>query len=187
MGKHRPDAKIISSNKGWQAFRPQGDLFIKKAGALDLRHYNDKYAGVHGFLKRKRNGLVFNDGTKARFWGVNAYDILQMEEETVNFFVNQMAKYGVNLVRINGPLNPRHQKEFGPWDKKLLNRLHFLVSACKKKGIYVALALYNPGDYAVTGKMNLAGYDESKNIPPYGLLAANPDYRSRYKKWTRFL
>jgi len=188
QGKLKPDTKVIPS-KGSFVFRPQGDpLDRKNIAAFDLRKLNDSRTGIHGFLKVDEEGFVFEDGTRPRFWGVNVYDQLQMGNDSITAFVQQLAKFGVNLIRVKGTLcNPEKQK-FGVCDESLLDRLFFLLAECRKNGIYVALANYDPVDYQITAKDGYEGYSKKEpQVHPCGLLYINTKYRNTYKKWAKFL
>jgi hypothetical protein len=187
-GRHRPDATVVTDRQGWFPFQAQGDIFLTAPPVLDLRDLNEKQAGDRGHCRvDSRVGLALADGTPVRFWGVNAYRIMCLGPEEVNYFLERMAHAGVNLIRLRGPLNPSAQKTFGQWDKEILGRLHYFVAACRKQGIYVALSPYSPADHEMDRKQGFAGYDgvEAKN--PYGLLFANPDFRRKYEEWTSFL
>jgi hypothetical protein len=188
QGKIKPDTKIIPPKDSF-VFRPQGDAFDKKnTAAFDLRKLNDSKTGIHGFLKVDEKGFVFTDGTRPRFWGVNVYDSLKMDNNSIELFVKQLAKFGVNLVRVKGTLCNPETKQFGDLDEKLLDRLFFFLAACRQNGIYVALANYNPLDYIITPRDGYKGYTKKEtNVHPYGLLYINRKYRDVYKKWAKFL
>ena len=117
--------------------------FAKRGGtALDASYLLDAPAGKHGFAAASGEDIFFEDGTPARFWGINLVrqaifpDFVQTER-----IVNRIAQSGYNLIRFhqydeykdvdslyggNGPEKP---------DKKQLNKMHYLISEMKKKGI----------------------------------------------------
>lgn len=188
QGKLKPDTKIVPPKDAF-VFRPQGDeLDSKDIAAFDLRKLNDAKAGTHGFLKVDDKGFVFEDGTRVRFWGLNVYEQMMMDDDSVKIFIQQLAKFGVNLVRIKGPLCNPETKQFGECDEKLLDRLFFFLAECRNNGIYVALANYDPIDYVITAKDGYEGFNkEEKNVHPYGLLYINEKYQETYKNWAKFL
>jgi hypothetical protein len=188
-GRHRPGAVIESGREGWFPFQAQGDIFLtEEPPVLNLRHLNERQAGIRGHCRvNDRAGIVLADGSPARFWGVNAFQVMNMGREEVDYFVARMARSGVNLIRIRGPLGIPGDKVFGTWDKATLDRLHYLVGACRKQGVYVALSPYAPTDYEVDRKQGYLGYDTAADKAPYGLLFINPDFRSTYREWTSFL
>ena len=188
QGKLKPDTKIIPT-KGSFVFRPLGDsLSTKNVSAFDLRKLNDSKTGAHGFLKVDDKGFVFADGTRPRFWGVNVYDPIKMGDDSIEFFVKQLAKFGVNLIRIKGSLCNPDTKKFGVCDPELLDRLFFFLAECQKNGVYVVLANYNPSDYVITPSDGYEGYTKKEtHVHPCGLLYINEKYRRTYKKWAKFL
>lgn len=188
QGKLKPDTAIVPP-KGAFVFRPQGDeLDSKDTSAFDMRKLNAANTEAHGFLKVDKKGFVFEDGTRPRFWGVNVYEPMKMDDDAVRSYIQQLAKFGVNLIRIKGPLCNPETKQFGESDEKLLDRLFFFLSECRINGIYVALANYDPVNYVITAKDGYEGYNKKEtNVHPYGLLYINEKYRDNYKKWTKFL
>jgi hypothetical protein len=70
--------------------------------ALGMKEWLDKPAGRHGWLKVKGKDFVFEDGTPAKFWGVNqcCRGVCPPPEEAVKW-ADKWAKYGVNLVRMH--------------------------------------------------------------------------------------
>jgi len=183
-GKLKPDAKITTS-EGWFAFRPQKDSVKEDKNVLSLRYLNEKRSGSHGFCKVDSKGMVFEDGKRVRFWGINAYEPMKMDMDAVDAFVAQMADAGVNLIRIQGPLTNPDNKRFGSVDLQLLDKLFYFIKACKNNGVYVALALYSPDDYILNSKSGFDGY--KKPSAPYGMLYLNDKFRKIYKHWALFL
>ena len=184
-GSMKPDTKIIPP-KGWRAFRPGDDSGeSRKDNVISLRYLNEKRSGSHGFCKVTKKGLVFKDGTRVKFWGVNAYAPMKMDSSSVDAFTARMADAGVNLIRIDGPLTNFANEPLGTVDKDLFDKLCYFISACKDNGIYVALALYSPDYYLLDAKSGFAGY--TKPAHPYGMLYINEKFRNRYKKWASFL
>ena len=179
-GKLKPDTEIVPP-EGWSVFRPslKGDKDSKNI--LSLRYLNEKSSGSHGFCKVDKKGLVFQDGTMMRFWGVNAYAPMMMNKIAVDDFVSRMADFGVNLIRVNGPLGNR----FGVVNTHILNKLFYFIKACKQRGIYVALALYSPEYYMLYPASGYEGFNKPSH--PYGMLYLNKKFREQYKKWATFL
>lgn len=188
QGKLRPDT-IVKPPAGWFVFRPHQDPLARKNPAvLDLSKLNESKTGTHGFLKVDEKGMVFEDGTRPHFWGVNVYNPIMMDDDSVVYFVRQLAKFGVNLIRINGSLCNLEKKKFGPVDQDLFDRLCFFLATCRKEGVYVALANYDPADYIIKPNDGYAGYSASEaNKHPYALLYIDEKYRGVYKNWAKFL
>ena len=111
-------------------------------------------AGKHGFLQAKDSELVFEDGTKARFWGnlLNSAACFP-EHAEADKVARRLAKFGVNLVRLHqfdaqwATPNIFAFTKGAPMDctRKLdatsLDRLHYLVAALEREGIYVYVDL----------------------------------------------
>jgi hypothetical protein len=128
---------------------------------VDWSSLLDAPAGKHGFLKVNNGKEVFEDGTSAKFWGVNmTAEFCFLPKAKADSLANRYAKMGCNLVRFHhmeAPWSPRNL--FGSGDaattRKLnperMDQLDYLIAAFKKKGIYVYLDLlvqrqFRPGD-----------------------------------------
>ena len=186
QGKLKPDSKI-SPPKGYFAFMPNAvPAPPNETSPISLRSLNEKISGSHGFCSLDSKGLVFNDGTRPRFWGVDCYEPMTASKENVDTYAAKLASLGVNLVRVNGSLCSRETGEFGVCDKYLLDKLFYFIYACKSNGIYVALANYSPEDYVFAKDSGYDGYNES-GTHPYGLIYISSKYRRKYKSWARFL
>lgn len=115
---------------------------------------NEMPAGKHGFLTCKDGKMVFEDGTKAVFWGTNFNSAACFpSHEYSEMVAKRLAKFGLNMVRF-------HQMD-GDWstpnifqftrgkrlentrslDPESMDRLDYLIYALKKNGIYVYMDL----------------------------------------------
>lgn len=136
-------------------------------------------AGMHGFLKVKDGDFLFEDGTPARFWGVNctAGAVLGSEERGVQL-AERLARLGCNIVRLhhldswaNPIIDYDHPdgttQHLNPASMKLLDRF---VSEMKKRGVYVVLdpwvqRCFKPADdVADYGNLGTRG---NFNLHPY--------------------
>ena len=115
---------------------------------------NEVPAGKHGFLKAEGDKFVFEDGEKAKFWGVllNSSACFP-SHENADKVARRMAKFGINLVRLHqfdavwatpnifqfskGTLHNTTRK----LDPESLDRFDYLISALKKEGIYIYMDL----------------------------------------------
>jgi hypothetical protein len=136
---------------------------------VDLSHLNADHrpAGKHGFVRARGDGLVFEDGTPARFWGTNiaANTLFRTDRDAIERHAKRLAAFGFNLVRIH-----HHDSSWvrlnvlddGPTTQDLrddaLDALDAWIKALSDEGIYVWIDLhvarrFKPGD-------KIPGFDE---------------------------
>ncbi len=119
-------------------------------GALDISFLLDPPAGNKGFLKSEDGILKFEDGSRAKFWGVNlvAASAFPTAEQSKTI-AERLAKAGCNLVRLHHMDAPWHARpiiDYSRSDSQHLNtenldRLDHLVAELKARGIYIHLDL----------------------------------------------
>lgn len=133
----------------------------------DVSFLLDAPAGKNGFVRVQGGHLVKPDGTRLRLWGVHLTDwsrgsVLLPPKEDIPMWARTLARFGVNCVRLHfldldsprgiiaagGNAGGNDSRSFDP---QQLDRLDFLVSELKKRGIYVDLNLnvgrsYKSGD-----------------------------------------
>lgn len=155
-GKKAPEAPAAipagvkaapTDTAGWFAFNfPDNDLNLD---SIDLSGFLDAPAGKHGFVTAKPDGhFYFEDGKRARFFGTNIGGAsCAPPKEQAPVIAARLAKYGVSLLRLHafdsqwGPLiNPRAPNSVN-LDEAALDRMDFLISELKKRGIYVYMDL----------------------------------------------
>lgn len=113
---------------------------------------DEKPAGKHGFLRAVDEDFVFEDGTKARFWGVNMNAGANFPEHAhAEKIAKRLSSVGVNLVRTHqldaewacpnifeferGEQKPNTLS----FDKRSMDRLDYFLYCLKKEGIYIYL------------------------------------------------
>ncbi len=117
----------------------------------DLRFLGGAPAGRHGFVTARGESLVFEDGTPARFWGVNvvADAIFRTPDALIDAEAERLARLGFNLVRL-------HHHDSGSWvnpnviapagseilDPVAMRKLDRWIAKLKEQGIYVWLDLH---------------------------------------------
>src|SRR5215203_4455053 len=122
----------------WIPFNPDNDPF-KSEAAFDLRSLNEKVAGEHGFIAAKNGKFVFSANNQpVRFWAVNG--IGATEREAVRRSARMLAKRGVNMVRLHGPLF----NDLGNVDPAKINQAILIVEELKAEGIYTHFSIYFP-------------------------------------------
>lgn len=106
-------------------------------------------AGKHGFLQAKDGKFVFEDGTPAKFWGVNLVATSCFPDKAgADSVAARLAKMGCNLVRLHHMDAPwSNPNIFGntgstrSLSKESMQKLDYLIYALKKKGIYIFMDL----------------------------------------------
>jgi len=141
------DTSKINTKK-WFAFDPGKEDYSPTI--IDMSFLLDKPAGKHGYIKNKKGQLVFEDGTKIRFWGLNivaANAFISHEDSEI--MAKRLAKLGCNLVRFhhldaswaspnifnNNPKTTRKLSE------EQMEKLDYLIYQLIEQGIYIYMDL----------------------------------------------
>jgi len=110
----------------------------------------EKPAGKHGFLKVEGENFVFEDGTKAVFWGTNFNSGLNFPPfDFSEKIAKRLAKIGINLVRFHQmdaewatpnifqfTMGQRKGNTLS-FDPESMKRLDYLIYCLKNEGIYI--------------------------------------------------
>lgn len=182
-----------SDTTGWY-----DNLVDWQTSPVDLSFLNadDKPAGQHGFVQAKGDELVFQDGTKARFWGTNisAYALFMTKPDDVKIQAKRLAALGYNLVRIHhfdsswvspNIFGRKDVTDTQSIDPDAIAKLDWWIKCLKDEGIYVWLDLQDmrglkPGD-------NIEGYDEivkgRKSVGVKGYDYVNPSIQAAMKRF----
>ena len=142
---------------------------------LDSSDILEKPSGKHGFLNRTEgDNMFFEDGTEARFWGVNitassCYPTYEIAEESAK----RIAQSGFNLVRLHlidngyfwGPkaIGGRVIK------KDALDKLCYFIAQLKKNGVYMYIDL-------MSSAPNTSDLDDVFDIENMGNVARYESY-----------
>lgn len=182
-GKLRPGQVSGRADTGFFAWEPGIDPFAKDA-MLDLRSLNEARAGQSGFVRRDGAKLVLGSGRPVRFWGVNAGPgITGLDHASVTYLARRLAKTGVNLVRIHGPV---FTSDPATPDPRRLDDLFFLVSALRAQGIYSMLSFYFPL-WLDARAAKFPGFETGDNVHPFALLMFEPRLQAMWKTWAKAL
>ncbi|HJN14432.1 MAG TPA: glycosyl hydrolase family 5, partial [Armatimonadota bacterium] len=149
------------------AWTPDGMLWNQSP--VDLSFLNEKPAGEHGFVKADGDRLVFEDGTRVRFWGGNiaAYAIFADKDEIAEQ-AKRIAQLGYNLMRIHHHDSTRwvsptvidkEQDDSRQFDADAMDRLDWWVKCLKDEGVYVWLDLHVGREFKVGDGIDV-GFDE---------------------------
>jgi len=181
-GKLKPGEKAGLAMPGYFAWEPDADPLLDSC-PIDLRGLNERQAGQDGFVRRQGNGFVLGSGKPVRFWAVQGDVLMSMRPEMVDYWARRLAKYGVNLVRL-GMLDLFNDWKNGNTEAfaRKLDRLHYVVAALKREGIYVYLGhLWWHTSVKVSEKDGFPGYGNGRQA--LELLYFNPKGRQMYLKW----
>ncbi len=176
-GKLKPGEKYNRAPAGWFPFEPDADPFANSP--IDLRYLNEKNAGENGFIQAKGEEFVQEKtGKPIRFWAVNTGgESVNMDQASTEQFARGLAKAGVNMVRIHGPVWGR---DFRQPDKDHLDKLFYFIAALKKQGIYTGISIYFPLWLQLRQGSGFEGY-AGKN--PFALLYFSPEFQAFYRGW----
>ena len=117
---------------------------------VDWSSLLDAPAGKHGFVQAKGDDFFFENGKRAKFWGVNivAADNFPTKKRAEEV-AERLAKMGCNVARMHHMDAPwsvpnifgNKENSTRSLDPEMLDRFDYFVSALKKRGIYIYLDL----------------------------------------------
>lgn len=125
-----------------------------KRSPVDLSFLNDneKPAGKRGFVRAQGENLIFEDGTRAKFWGTNisAYTLFHTSKENVKLQAKRLSALGFNLVRLHHHDSPWVTPNiFGNKRNNTLSlsadalaKLDWWIKCLKDEGIYIWLDMH---------------------------------------------
>jgi hypothetical protein len=130
---------------------------------VDLSYLNagERPAGRHGFLKADGDRFVFEDGTRARFWGGNLAGpaLFSTPRENIPRQAHRIAQLGYNLMRIvqvdadwvKPNIFGRDYRDTRRLDPTALDAIDLWIKCLKDEGVYVWLDMcylrpLKPGD-----------------------------------------
>jgi hypothetical protein len=156
----------VSAKSQWDDSLLKPFVMNHRAGAYSLADVSfllDAPAGKGGFIKVQGGHFMKPEGKRIRFWGVHLTDwskgsVLLPSKEDAPMWASTLARFGVNCVRLHfldlpaprGIVDSSRNDSRG-FDPQQLDRLDFLISELKKRGIYADLNLnvgrsYKAGD-----------------------------------------
>ncbi|WP_157745261.1 hypothetical protein [Thiohalobacter thiocyanaticus] len=144
-------------------------------------------AGSRGRVISRGDQLFFEDGTRARFWGVGLTFsgwrpiAFPPPKEDVEDFVYTLKSYGFNLVRFVGidnslPSLCEYWKKYGHFGGPVMDRLDYLVAELVESGIYYSFSINNSslcpldafdGDHTNDHPQSWRRYHGKRLIRPY--------------------
>lgn len=158
---------------------------------IDLRHLNEEVAGQSGFIRRSEDGggFVRGDGEPIRFWAVGG-GIRRWSDEEATAAARWRARMGVNMARVGGTLNPKHEgAAITDVDEKVLDGMWRAVAVYKQEGIYTNISpwwaypwnvRYIPPEWGIEG---IGGEQPGA----FGAIFFDPTLQEAYRNWMRRL
>ncbi len=184
-GKRKPGEKDDRVDAGMFAFAPPADPFAEGA-LLDLRSLNEKVAGENGPVRTKGDGFVRGDGQAMRWFGVNAGpDVWLQSKDGVTYLARKLAKLGVNLVRLHGPLVKDGQPQ--KVDAERLDAICYFIAACKQQGIYTTMSNFFPLWFRIDAAWGIGDYDSSDNKYPFAAIYFDERLQTIQRSWLQQL
>jgi hypothetical protein len=142
----------VTANHEWVAYKHELD--IVPGSVFDFSGLVYAPAGQYGALAATPDGhFAFADkpGVRARFWGVNlCFGANYLEKDVADRLAERFARSGYNTVRFHhydGELQLKGGAS-ADLDPAQLDRLDYLFSAMKKRGVYVNIDLYTIRDFS---------------------------------------
>ncbi|HCE41948.1 MAG TPA: hypothetical protein DET40_00175 [Lentisphaeria bacterium] len=176
---------IVPSND-WKPFEFSKD--VVKGSALDFSFLLDAPAGKYGFLKIADGRFIFEKRAEVpvRFYGVNlCFTANYLDKETCEKLADRLAACGYNTVRFHhfdNELAAKTGNSTTALDLDSLDKLEYLFSALKKRGMYITIDLY------ISRKLKAGEIPELNRAiaEHHDFKAAVPVLESARKNWEDF-
>jgi hypothetical protein len=183
-GRRKPDEADDRKDPGKFAWTPPPDPF-DPAALLDLRFLNEKVAGERGPVRADGGRLRRGDGEELRCFGVNAGPGVWLQShQTHDYLARKLAKLGVNLVRLHGPLVGKDPRQLDP---RRVDALCHLIAACKQQGIYTTVSSFFPLWFRIDGSWGIADYDDRQQKHPFAAIYFDERLQAIQRGWLRQL
>lgn len=183
-GPYTPTELCINPADGDWKNAEQRDYNASKGTVLDVSYLLDAPAGKHGAVKAVGDGFAFSDGAKAKFWGTNLVGTANFpEKEDAELLAEALAQNGINLVRMTELDKYLLSESSKMLDKNKMDKLCYLISCFKEKGIYTYLTMTSKREAReIDGIEELADTSDGYKIEGFfeeKLIAAQKDYISK--------
>jgi hypothetical protein len=176
-----PSLPAAGDDGGWFAFDPQRNAAVAES-LISLRSLNETFAGEHGIIVANDGKFIHSaNGEPVRFWAVNGPPE-ELKGEELRECAKLLARYGVNLVRVHGPMFDKD----GEPDLAKVRHAHEIVAAMKAEGVYTHFSIYFPLWFTPRADLPwLPGYDGKQH--PFATLEFNPHFQEKHRAWFKAL
>lgn len=182
-GKLKPGAKTGDAMPGHFAWEPEPDP-LDGSSPIDLSALNEDEAGASGFVRREGDGFRLGSGKPVRFWMVQA-NLRNFDRPDIDRWAKRLRKYGVNLVRLQfSDFFKLHVQGDKQGFARELDKLHYVVAALKKQGIYTYFGHLYWHSHNDLPKGLIPGFEGGKGI---GLPFVAGEYEALFRDYTRAL
>lgn len=137
---------VYEEDKNWKTFLFDKD--VEPGSILDFSGNLDAPAGKYGFLQSRNGRLYFEKKPekRVRLLGANlVFAANFVDKPLADRLAKRLAAQGYNTVRIHhydrGLLNKNPQNSYDI-NAERLDKLDYLIAACKKEGLYISIDLY---------------------------------------------
>ena len=180
------DPVTMRANHDWKPL--ENDKMIKAGSILDFSDLLDAPAGKYGFIQSANGQFEFEKrpGKPVRFFGGNiAFGVNFMKNEACDKLGDIMTGMGYNFLRLHhfdDVLSKVEGKSSTALNPKPLDRMDYMISAMKKRGIYITLDLY------IIRKLAKGEVEELPDLAPGpGIFKALPFIsESAMRSWEQF-
>ena len=147
-----------TSTYGWFPYE-QPSQELRKGGILDFSYMLDAPAGKYGKVIRKGSDLLFENGQKVKFFGVDLVGMANFpEKEAAPYIAKEIAMDGVNIVRMTDidDIIYGKKKSHSAFDEEMKDRLMYFISQLKENGVYIYLSVIS--DFQLYESDNVENY-----------------------------
>ena len=137
---------VVARAADFPVLDPNATAF-PRASLADFSDSVPAPAGTKGFLQTDGAHFKWNDGTRARFWGINvANTSLQESDDNIVAILRNFRASGFNLVRLHhfderGGIIDQTKTDSKHFDAARLKKLDFWIAKARENGLYVYLDL----------------------------------------------
>ena len=171
------------SIEGEWIFPSEADCFLDSP--IDLRYLNEDEAGQSGFVTKDGEFFRLGNGAPVKFWATCCGPgLIAQPKDKIDFVAKKLAKMGVNMVRMHGPVYDRKSSDPSVITDEYLDSFHYFVNTMKKQGIYVKLSIYWTAWLPMKNEYGFDGFTGKYENKGAGcLFFFDEKLQAIYKKW----